>query len=53
MKPAARLILLLAANAALFWALVANRSGQGLPLLPNLTALLALLVVAYVYLKRR
>jgi len=53
MGPATRLLMLLAASLAVAWALVANRSGQGLPLLPNLAAVLAVGLVAYVYLFKR
>jgi len=53
MGPAARLLMLLAASLVVGWALVANRSGSGLPLLPNLAAALAVGLVAYVYIFKR
>jgi len=53
MGPSTRILMLLAASLVVGWALVANRSGQGLPLLPNLAAGLAVGLVAYVYLFRR
>jgi len=46
-----RIALLLAAIAALGWALVADSGGR-LPWLPNLTAAAATALVAYVYLRR-
>ncbi|WP_457631104.1 hypothetical protein [Oceanithermus sp.] len=52
MSRPARLLLLLAANAAVAWALVANRGGHGFAWLPNLTALAALLLVGLAYLRR-
>jgi len=53
MGPATRLLMLLAASLVLVWVLVANHSGQGLPLLPNLAAALAIGLVAYVYIFKR
>jgi len=53
MKPASRLFLLILANAAVLWALVANRSAANTPLLPNLAAALGVGLVVYVYVFKR
>ena len=53
MDPAGRLALLVAANLAVGWALYDGTAGGGPHLLPQALAALALVAVAWVYLRRR